>query len=1284
VGEIFISHASADGVLAGQVAEVLRRAGHDIFLDNDRVDGIAPGATWQRTLLRKLQTCDAVVFLNSLAGQASMWCHSELVVAIDLGKRIYPFDLCPDVPPHPLLQSLQAIRLDTVIEASIDRLVGSLDSDGLAGAFKLRWQDGRPPYPGLAAMDVADAGVFFGREDEIRGLVARIDGPLGQRDGDLVVVIGPSGAGKSSLVRAGLAPRLAAPGSGWVVAAPFEPGIKPLDRLVSRLVALVPGQLADQQCTDRLLTGGMAGLGEWLVDHAGFPARRLLITVDEAEQLVTVTSPAERDEFLAVLSAGMSPGSPVTVVMTVRSDRFDEIQRLPAIGSKIRSPFVIAAINRSRLAAVIEGPATRAELAFAPGLAGRLADDAIRGSRGEAADALPFLAFTLREMYDLLAGQDRSVFVEDDYEQVGQIEGAITRRTQATETSLPPESGPFLDRLLPRFVALSEDRPPAGRPVRRDALTTAEREIVAQLEDQRLLTGTGDTVRLAHERLITAWPRLAAAVDECRDDLLLQARLERQARDWKHGNGELPGRDAARAAASWLQRAEADTVRGLVKEYVHAARRALRRRRAGTASLLCLIVTLAVAASAVAVVAVIKSDDAINQSHVAQSGAMAADAVSLFPANAPRAMLLSLAAYERDHTLQAGDALIQAAAQPLDDLLADGHPVACVAFSPNGRILAVGDGSAHVGLWDLAADRRTASLAEGGAVSDIAFSPNGRILAADDGSGHIGLWNLATGRHTATLAEASPVNSIAFSPNGRILAAGDDGDDVVLWDVATSRRIGTLFEGSAALSVAFSPSGRTLAAGDFSGDIGLWDVATQHETAGLVAGSAGDSVYSVAFSPNGRTLAAGDVDGDIGLWNARTDRPTATLAEGSSVDSVAFSPDSRTLAAGDVDGDIGLWNVRADHRISTLAEGSGVSSVAFSPDGQRMAAGDIAGDIGLWNVAPGQRTAALAEGSGVSSVAFSPDSRFLAAGENGGDIGLWDRATGGHIDTFAEGSPVVSVAFSRNGQTLAAGDNSGDVGLWDVSTGLRTDTLPEGSGVTSVAFSPNGRTLAVGDDSGDVGLWDITTGLRTRTLRERSGVTSVAFSPDGRTLAVGDDSGDVGLWDVSARHLTRTLAEGSGVTSVAFSPDGRTLAVADNSGGADLWAVATGQPNGTLFEGSPVVSVAFSPNGQAIVTGDDAGNVAIWNANTGQLFGSLAERNTGGSVDSATFSPNGLAVAAGQANGGIALLRQNLSEPSQRFFTHLICGKVQEDITPDQWAQYVPGEPYQKTCPSYP
>ena len=84
-------------------------------------------------LFDELRRCQAVVFLNSRAGQVSMWCHSELAVAIELGRRIYSLDLDLDLPPHPLLHSLQGIRLDSTIDASVQRLADSLAADGLAG-----------------------------------------------------------------------------------------------------------------------------------------------------------------------------------------------------------------------------------------------------------------------------------------------------------------------------------------------------------------------------------------------------------------------------------------------------------------------------------------------------------------------------------------------------------------------------------------------------------------------------------------------------------------------------------------------------------------------------------------------------------------------------------------------------------------------------------------------------------------------------------------------------------------------------------------------------------------------------------------------------------------------------------------------------------------------------------------------------------------------------------------------------------------------------------------------
>ena len=134
MADIFVSYARADRILADRITEQIRAAGHQVFLDSDRENGIAPGTAWQRALFRELRICDAVVFLNSGASQASMWCHSELALAASLGKRVYPIDLGPGLAPHPLLQALQGIAFDGTIDTGIRRLIDKLALDGLADA----------------------------------------------------------------------------------------------------------------------------------------------------------------------------------------------------------------------------------------------------------------------------------------------------------------------------------------------------------------------------------------------------------------------------------------------------------------------------------------------------------------------------------------------------------------------------------------------------------------------------------------------------------------------------------------------------------------------------------------------------------------------------------------------------------------------------------------------------------------------------------------------------------------------------------------------------------------------------------------------------------------------------------------------------------------------------------------------------------------------------------------------------------------------------------------------
>jgi WD40 repeat protein len=99
--------------------------------------------------------------------------------------------------------------------------------------------------------------------------------------------------------------------------------------------------------------------------------------------------------------------------------------------------------------------------------------------------------------------------------------------------------------------------------------------------------------------------------------------------------------------------------------------------------------------------------------------------------------------------------------------------VSSVAFSPDGRTLAVGDGAGNFGLWDVASRTRTADLSEDSAVYSIAFSPDGQTVAVSGNAGDVSLWDADNGTVIATLTGEYPVHGIAFGDRGQTLAAGD-------------------------------------------------------------------------------------------------------------------------------------------------------------------------------------------------------------------------------------------------------------------------------------------------------------------------------------------------------------------------------------------------------------------------------------------------------------------------------------------------------------------------------
>jgi WD40 repeat protein len=236
-----------------------------------------------------------------------------------------------------------------------------------------------------------------------------------------------------------------------------------------------------------------------------------------------------------------------------------------------------------------------------------------------------------------------------------------------------------------------------------------------------------------------------------------------------------------------------------------------------------------------------------------------------------------------------------------------------VAFSPDGKKLAIGGAYDKVKLWDVATQKSTLLRDHKRQLAEpwVMFSPDGQALVTGvQCHGYISLFDVATGRTKATFGAGYYLVAMALNPDGKTLVTASAWDEIKFWDVATgkntnARKTSAEFPNAAA---AFSRDCKILVTmSDMDGDIKLWEVATGKERATLKGHAA--RVRSVAFSADGEILASGDKDGTIKLWTVTGGKELATLkAHTSAVQCIAFSEDSEVLASGSTDKTIKLWN----------------------------------------------------------------------------------------------------------------------------------------------------------------------------------------------------------------------------------------------------------------------------------------------------------------------------------------------------------------------------------------
>ncbi|MBW4542029.1 MAG: pentapeptide repeat-containing protein [Myxacorys chilensis ATA2-1-KO14] len=471
------------------------------------------------------------------------------------------------------------------------------------------------PYRGLAAFQVEDANVYFGREaqidrlwDWLRELQERAvqDKPPVR----LLPILGASGSGKSSLARAGLLPELARrplPGYQQTYVAIMKPGKNPLEglaRVLARIATNDPSPSTKRAEFEAILrqSGGQGThdqLRKIVNDIPCLESSPLVILVDQLEEVYSLCKDAnERAVFIDnLIEAASSAEARVSVVITMRLDFAGETQRHPLLNQIIAAQSVILSVmTPEELHRAIAEPAKQAGYPLDEGLIDRLIEQT-EGREG----ALPLLQFALTRIWEGLGHGNSPT---ETLKAIGGIGGALAGEAQRIYSSLNDKEKDIARRVFIGLVELGEGTRDTRRRATVESLVSAQdnatlvREVMGRFSvpGARLLTLSSvegkEVAEVTHEALLDHWQQIREWLDGQRDRIRQQRRINALAQEWeKQGKKRgylLQGRQLDDARSFQKQYAETLPLTECAAEFVRKSVQQCWLNRAAIASFLIL------------------------------------------------------------------------------------------------------------------------------------------------------------------------------------------------------------------------------------------------------------------------------------------------------------------------------------------------------------------------------------------------------------------------------------------------------------------------------------------------------------------------------------------------------------------------------------------------------------------------------------------------------------------------------------------------------------------------